>query len=94
MPWQVQRLQEKLQEHPARYRASTNWVDMLLLDEHGGADGAAPAYLFLRQAMLSRRALLLLDGLDEGGARRADIEHHISEVLAPVRCFFPHGTRG
>ena len=30
-------------------------------------------YRFLRQALLSRRVLLLLDGLDEGGAKRDEI---------------------
>jgi hypothetical protein len=37
----------------------------------------------LRQAMASRRALLLLDGLDEGGEKREQIERHVTEVLAP-----------
>jgi hypothetical protein len=37
----------------------------------------------LRQAMMARRALLLIDGLDEAGAKNAEIEQHIVEVLAP-----------
>ena len=37
----------------------------------------------LRQAMMARRALLLIDGLDEGGRKRAEIERHVAEVLAP-----------
>eukprot|EP00966_Prymnesium_polylepis_P315221 7283559-Prymnesium_polylepis.1 len=36
----------------------------------------------LRQALAPRRALLLLDGLDEGGAVRERIERHATEVLA------------
>ena len=36
-----------------------------------------------RQAMLARRAVLLLDGLDEGGEERDAIERHVVEVLAP-----------
>ena len=40
-------------------------------------------YRFLRQALLSRRVLLLLDGLDEGGAKRVEIQRHVTEVLAP-----------
>ena len=40
-------------------------------------------YRFLRQALLSRRVLLLLDGLDEGGAKRDEIQRHVTEVLAP-----------
>ena len=33
--------------------------------------------------MMARRALLLLDGLDEGGQERKEIEVHVSKVLAP-----------
>ena len=40
-------------------------------------------YRFLRQAMAARRVVLLIDGLDEGGQVRGDIEHHVAEVLAP-----------
>jgi hypothetical protein len=32
---------------------------------------------------MARRALLLLDGLDEAGANRAATERHVTEVLAP-----------
>ena len=35
------------------------------------------------QAMMARRALLLIDGIDEGGELREAIERHITEVLAP-----------
>jgi len=48
--------------------------------EHG--QGSVPL-LMLRQLMKTRRALLLLDGLDEGGIARERIEQHIVEVLAP-----------
>jgi hypothetical protein len=38
----------------------------------------------LRQALMARRAILLIDGLDEGGKLRDhDIERHVAEVLAP-----------
>ena len=33
--------------------------------------------------MAARRTLLLLDGLDEGGTIRGDVERHIADVLAP-----------
>ena len=33
--------------------------------------------------MAARRALLLLDGLDEGGQVRNEIDRHVLEVLAP-----------
>ena len=37
----------------------------------------------LRQALMARRALVLLDGIDEGGKARDAIERHVTEVLAP-----------
>ena len=40
-------------------------------------------YLMLRQAMMARRVLLLLDGHDEGGQVRAQIERHVTQVIAP-----------
>ena len=40
-------------------------------------------YAMLRQAMSSRRAILLIDGIDEGGQVRDVIERHVTEVLAP-----------
>ena len=46
-----------------------------------GAD--SDLYLFLRQALMARRALILLDGVDEGGHSRDAIERHVNEVLVP-----------
>ena len=43
----------------------------------------SPRYRFLRQAMMCRRALLLLDGMDEGGKGKAQIERHLQQVLLP-----------
>lgn len=77
----VQSLQTKLLTRPDIFACCWNWVDAFLRLEHG-VD--SPYYQMLRQAMMARRALLLLDGLDEGGARRSDIEHHITKVLALV----------
>ena len=74
----VQRLQRRLLDTPDAFAASWNWLDAYLRLEH-----EPTAYRFLRQAMMARRALLLLDGLDEGGAMRAEIERHVTEVLAP-----------
>ena len=76
----VQRLQVRLLAAPDAFASSWNWVDAYLRLEHG-EDG--PLYLMLRQALASRRALILLDGLDEGGQVRAQIERHVTEVLAP-----------
>ena len=75
-------LEAKLSQPRSRslFAHSWNWVDAFLQSEYGaGSD----IYRFLRQAMLARRALLLIDGIDEGGTARAAIERHIVDVLAP-----------
>ena len=74
----VQLLQKRLLDEPDAFATAWNWVDAFLRFEHN-----EPTYLMLRQAMASRRALLLLDGLDEGGEKREQIERHATEVLAP-----------
>ena len=62
------------------FAKAVNWIDAYLQLEHA----KRPAlYRMLRQAMLARRALLLLDGLDEGGVARRRIERHVVEVLVP-----------
>lgn len=78
----VQELQKKLreEEHKAAFANMWNWVDAYLAVTHG-AD--SELYLFLRQALMARRALVLLDGIDEAGQARVAIERHISEVLVP-----------
>ena len=57
-----------------------NWIDAYLKLEYGED---SELYLMLRQAMMARRALLLLDGLDEGGDKRMLIERHLIEIVAP-----------
>ena len=76
----VQQLQHKLNEKPEEFAKAWNFFDAFLRLEHGAS---SPYYRFLRQAMMARRALLLLDGLDEGGQSRVEIETHVTEVLAP-----------
>jgi hypothetical protein len=78
----VQQLQRLLllEEHRDIFATAWNWVDAYLRCMHG-AD--ADVYRMLRGAMRARRALLLLDGMDEGGKMRAAIERHVTEVLAP-----------
>ena len=78
----VQQLQRLLllEEHRDIFATAWNWVDAYLRCVHG-AD--ADVYRMLRGAMRARRALLLLDGMDEGGRMRAAIERHVAEVLAP-----------
>jgi Ran GTPase-activating protein (RanGAP) involved in mRNA processing and transport len=74
----VQLLQARLRDAPDAFASHWNWVDAYLcLTER------PEVHRLLRQAMMARRALLLLDGLDEAGAKRAEIEQHIVEVLAP-----------
>ena len=74
----VQQLQRALLDQPDRFGAAWNWVDAYLRLEEPPV-----VYRFLRQALLARRVLLLLDGIDEGGAKRNEIELHVTEVLAP-----------
>ena len=52
-------------------------VDAYLKRVYGSSSSI---YAMLRQALISRRALLLLDGLDEGGVARHEIERHVVEV--------------
>ncbi|KOO53383.1 hypothetical protein Ctob_016483, partial [Chrysochromulina tobinii] len=77
----VQVLQRRLLEAPDAFASAWNYIDAYLRLEH---EASRPAlYRMLRQAMMARRALLLLDGLDEAGAKRDDIERHVVDVLAP-----------
>ena len=76
----VQQLQRRLINQPDDFGKSWNWVDAFLRLKYHDQPAV---YRFLRQALLSRRVLLLLDGLDEGGAKRGEIQRHVTEVLAP-----------
>ena len=76
----AQLLQQRLISSPDAFATAWNWVDAYLRFEH---DETSPLYRMLRQAMMARRALLLFDGLDEGGTNREQIERHVAEVLAP-----------
>jgi hypothetical protein len=75
---EVQRLQKALAEHEAAFAAAPDWVDAYLR-----LTCAPDHYGLLRAAMDARRALVLLDGLDEAGRERARIEAHVATVLAP-----------
>ena len=75
----VELLQKLLLEHPSSFEGSWNWVDAYLRLK-SKANEELPYYRMLRQAMMARRAVLLLDGLDEGGAARDRIERHVIEV--------------
>ena len=76
----VQKLQRRLMDSPDVFASAWNWIDAFLRLEHGAE---ASSYLMLRQAMMARRALILIDGLDEAGQIRDEMERHVAEVLAP-----------
>ena len=62
----VQELQRLLlmKDNKATFATKWNWVDAYLLCKHGAG---SEMYYMMRQMMMSRRALILLDGIDEGG---------------------------
>ena len=62
------------------FAAAWNWVDAYLRVVYAGN---LEFYQLLRQGMLARRAIILLDGLDEGGRVREQVERHVTQVLAP-----------
>ena len=77
----VRSLQRRLVGDSDTFAAAFNWVDAYLRLEY--AEKTPGLYLMLRQALMARRAMVLLDGLCEAGAGREKIERHIAEVLAP-----------
>ena len=76
----VQVLQRRRIDFPDAFASAWNWIDAFLRLELGAE---APYYCMLRQAMMARRALILIDGLDEAGQVRDAVERHVAEVLAP-----------
>ena len=74
----AEQLQRRLLADEAGFAAAWNWIDAYLRVEKPGVH-----YVFLRQVLMARRALVLLDGLDEAHAAHERIERHVSEVLAP-----------
>eukprot|EP00965_Chrysotila_dentata_P142250 4703132-Pleurochrysis_carterae.AAC.2 len=78
----VQTLQRQLLDAQScgAFRSTWNWVDAHVQLLYGKE---STRYQLLRQAMMTRRALILIDGLDEGGKTRDQIVRHVNEVLAP-----------
>ena len=76
----VQQLQAQLLQFERIYARAWNWVDAYLQLMHGPD---TDRYRMLSQALMARRGLLLLDGIDEGGVARERIEEHITQVLEP-----------
>jgi len=75
----AQLLQGWLQSHPSVFATAWNWIDAYIGLHHKSEPAV---YRMLRQAMMARRALLLIDGLDEGGTMREQLERHVTGVLA------------
>lgn len=69
-----------MREHEKTFAGAWNFADAVLQITLGAS---SPRYRLLRQAMMARRVLLLLDGVDEGGTVKLSIEQHIAKVLAP-----------
>ena len=78
----VQELQRLLliKDNSHIFAGAWNWIDAYLRCKHGATD---ETYLMMRQTLMARRAMILLDGIDEGGKMREQIERHVTEVLAP-----------
>ena len=78
----VQLLQRRLLKSRESFSSdsSWNWLDTYLLQEHGEHP---QLHRMLRGALMARRAVILLDGLDEGGTAREEIEQHVAKVLQP-----------
>ena len=74
----LQQLQQRLLQNQSEFTSAWNWVDAFLRIEYASQPAV---YRYLRQAMYMRRAVLLLDGLDEGGKYRQLIERHVAETL-------------
>ena len=77
----VMDLQRKLamDVHEQLFADTWNFVDAYLQLLYGSG---SLRYQFLRQALLARRALIILDGIDEGGANKDRIQRHVTEVMA------------
>lgn len=71
------------EDHRSKFESAWNWVDAHLQVCHESADGGLATYAMLRQAMMCRRALILLDGVDEAGSESEHIKRHIVDVLQP-----------
>ena len=77
---QLAELSRMLRTKPTSISCCWNVCDAFLRMTYGEASSR---YLMLRQALIARRCLLLLDGLDEGGTEKQAIEQEIVNVLLP-----------
>ena len=76
-------LQRSMAKHAHEYEGQEDLVAVFLRLQHKDSDRSR--YLMLMQAYDSRRALLLLDGIDEGGDAKGRIEEFITTFLVRQR---------
>ena len=76
-------LQRSIAKHPTEYAGVDDLVAVYLRLKFGDSDRSR--FLMLMQAYASRRALLLLDGVDEGGDAKSRIEDFITVFLVRQR---------
>ena len=76
-------LQRSIAKHPGQYEGVDDLVAVYLRLKIRDSDRSR--FLMLMQAYASRRALLLLDGVDEGGDAKPRIEDFITVFLVRQR---------
>ena len=76
-------LQRSMAKSPTEYEGTDDLVAAYLRLTFGDSDRSR--FLMLMQAYASRRALLLLDGVDEGGYAKSRIEDFITVFLVRQR---------
>ena len=76
-------LQRSITKHPTEYEGVDDLAAVYLRLTFGDFDRSR--FLMLMQAYASRRALLLLDGVDEGGDAKSRIEDFITVFLVRQR---------
>ena len=76
-------LQRSMAKHPTEYDGMDDLIAVYLRLKFGDSDRSR--FLMLMQAYASRRALLLLDGVDEGGDAKSRIEDFITVFLVRQR---------
>lgn len=87
--------QQQLRALEARsFLGAWNWVDAFMLKEYASGDSIDSAaslasqqhhpetYLMLRQSMMARRAVILIEHIEHTRVAREQIERHVLEVLA------------
>ena len=63
--------------HASAFEQAWNWVDTWVCIKHHKYQR------MLRQALLARRLLVIIDGIDEGGDSKSRIEEQVTSILCP-----------